>query len=247
MKSAFEEYSSNQNIWKTYGNKPLSERERLLIDEYIVKEFHKNGHLNILDAGTGSGRISFRIKENADVDIDAFDFIPSFIEQAEITKRQKGAKINFFVRNAVDLSGLTDNGYDVLVYFQQLLSFIPREQLCNALSECTRLCKPGGLFLLSYANYDNRRIDLPLSFLLTIVRFFRKDALSKQELPYLHTNNKKGKRIINLSYFGCNQGLIYWFRNGELEDAIEAVGFEVIRSLDENKRIVFLVCKKRLK
>lgn len=246
MKSVFDEYMTNQNVWKTYGERPLFENEKRLIDEYIVKPSKTNGDLNVLDAGTGSGRVAFRIKERAAVSIDAFDFLPSFIEQAETTKKQNGLDIHFFLKDASDLSGLANGEYDVLVYFQQLLCHIPKERLKVALSELARVCKPGGFLLLSYANFDNRTMDRLLAIPLAIVRFWRNEPLTRQELPYLHTNNKQGQRVLNHTYFGPNQSIIYWFRTGELEGAVTAAGFEVVRRLDEQKRIVYLVCRKRL-
>lgn len=245
MKSVLEEYMSNQNVWKTYGNLALFENEKRLTDEYVVKPAHDKGKLKVLEAGTGSGRIAFRIREKADILIDAFDFVPSFIEQAEMTRQQNGLDIRFFVKNATHLSGLETDGYDVLIYLQQLLCHIPKEELAMALSECARVCKPGGLLLLSYADYDNRSLDRPLAFLLAAVRLLRRDPLGRQELPYLHTNNKKGQRVLNLSYFGTHQSVIYWFRRNELEGALAATGFEVVRRLDERKRIVYLACRKR--
>lgn len=246
MKSTFEDYSSKQNVWKTYGDNPLQEKENRLAEEYIVIPFKSGCNPRILEAGTGSGRISFRIKEKADIYIDAFDLLPSFIEQAEKNKVKSGLDIHFYVKDAVNLAGFTDNGYDVLIYLQQILSIIPKSELHSALSECARVCKPGGLLILSYANYDGRGADRLLSSLLSVIRFFRKDSLSSQELPHLHTNNKKGKRVINLSYLGSNQSIVYWFRKIEIEDALFAAGFDVIRRLDEDRRITFLVCKKHL-
>lgn len=245
MKSVFEEYMSNQNVWKTYGNLALFENEKRLTDEYVIRPVHANGKLKVLEAGTGSGRIAFRIREKADILIDAFDFVPAFIEQAEMTRHQNGLDIRFFVKNATDLSGLETDGYDVLIYLQQLLCHIPKEELSMALSECARVCRQGGLLLLSYADYDNRSLDRLLAYLLAAVRFLRRDPLGRQELPYLHTNSKKGRRILNLSYFGSHQSVIYWFRRDELEAALAAAGFEVIQRLDELKRIVYLVCRKR--
>lgn len=245
MKSVFEEYMSNQNIWKTYGNLALFENEKRLIDEYVIEAARANDHLKVLEGGTGSGRIAFRIKEQVNVSIDAFDFVPSFIDQAKQTREQSGLDIRFLVQDAVDLNGLADNHYDVLIYLQQLICHIPKSGLSQALSECARVCKSGGILLLSYANFDNRGLDQALDIPLAAVRFLRRDRLTRQERPYLHTNNKNGQRILNRSYFGANQSVIYWFRNGELESTLTTAGFDVIRQLDADKRIVFLTCRKR--
>jgi len=246
MKSVFEEYMSNQNIWKTYGNLPLFVREKELIDASIIEPAKTNAGLRVLEAGTGSGRIAFRIKEQADVSIDAFDLLPSFIDQAERFKQQNRLDVRFFVKDAADLSGLANDGYDVLVYFQQLICHIPKESLRAAVAECARVCRPGGLLLLSYAAYDNRTLDRFLDLFLAAIRRMRKEPFSRQELPYLHTNDRNGKRVLNLSFFGRHQSILYWFKNGELEQSLAAAGFDVIQRHDTQKRIVYLVCRKRI-
>ncbi len=182
----------------------------------------KTGRL--LEGGTESGRLSFRAETLGAFEIDAFDFIPQFIENANQYKKERNSKIRFFIADAVSLDMFQDNIYDYGIYLQQVLSFVPTNKIDLAISECYKKMKKGGIVLVSLLNYEGRRINRMLSCVLSLIRILRGESgLSEQELPYLYQNQR-----VNWEAFKKGQATNYWFHKNEAVYRFENIGFRVV-------------------
>jgi ubiquinone/menaquinone biosynthesis C-methylase UbiE len=228
-------YTKYEVQWGQRENAELLPREKYLIEKYI-KDKNK-----VIEAGCGSGRISNRISEMFDVEIDAFDYVEQFITNA---KKVRQNKVAYFVADATDLNMINDNTYDCTVYLQQVICFIPKDRIQNALSEAYRILKPGGCMVMSVLNFDGRYINKPLSNILGILRYFRKQKLTYQELPWLRTEGKPNYSLLNK-----NQATVYWFKKDEIKNQLKQTGFKIDEEIvndDSGKvsSIMYIVCHK---
>ena len=222
--------------WAGLGSAPLTPMEDRLIGRYLTE---KKSH--VLEAGCGSGRISFALEEAGLEGIDAFDYSESMLAKATDNKAIRNSRVKFFCMEASDLTNLVSNSYDYLVYLQQVICFLPPDRIENALSEGRRVLRRGGIAIFSYLNYRK------LSFrhmcrlkLLKIVRRIRNEDVPDQCLPWVRLGQE-----LNQSFFSRGQSCNYWFRQEEFIGLLERTGFAVVETRDEpTSRSSFVVCRK---
>lgn len=234
MKTTKDLYMSGLDYWGDMCDSPLYCEEGSVIQQIIGD----NRSFRLIEAGTGSGRIFFRIREkypDSSVHIDAFDFMPEFVETVRRYNNKYAHGINFFVADISDLSLLGDNTYDIVLCLQQIISFIPSSLMIAALSECYRICKPNGTVAFSFLDYDSRWFNKFLSGIFYCLRLLRKSGLSKFDLPYLHLNHK-----INLSMFAKDQATCHWFKRKNLEIKLVDAGFRNVEFVGQKH----VICQK---
>lgn len=226
-------YSNSEVKWGENQDKRLD-----ISEEYMIKNYVKDGY-KIIEAGCGSGRISRRIKEMFDVEIDAFDYVEEFITNA----KQNALNINFGVADATNLSVYKNDTYDVGIYMQNVLCFIESSEIRRALEEANRVIKENGIFLISVLDYDYRWINKLLTPTLYVLRKIRGEKKKGQEIPWLKLGGKP-----NYSLFKKNMATVYWFKKTEIESLLREVGFKII---EDNTSIIhsdgsrrYYVCKK---
>lgn len=193
----------------------LLDQERYFLTKYISAEHQ------ILEAGTGGGRISYALEQMGYSHISAFDYVKKMIASAKI--KNLNTSIRFLVADATDLSLFPSGSFDRLIYLQQIISFIPKTKISHALNEAYRLLKPDGIIIFSFLNWNGRVINPVLSTLLTVARFLRNEQMSEQSLPWLKLGNRP-----NWKLFGRNQPLTYWFRREELIAQLESLSFSIL-------------------
>ncbi len=118
-----------------------------------------------------------------------------------------------------------DNSFDIAIYLQQVISFIPKEAFGVAVEELYKKLRQGGIAIVSVCNWNGRFINYPLSFILQILRFFRKEQKSRQELPWL----KLYKRW-NMECLKKDQATVYWFRKEEVLKEFERQKFRLLET-----------------
>ncbi len=225
-------------------------REGLIpAEEWLLSKYLTDKTKNVLEAGTGGGRIAFRIERMGFNDITAFDFVPSMIDHALSKAQNLESAINFKVLDASNLSVLNDNSFDYLVYLQQVLCFIDKENLFeNSLKEAYRISKKDGIAIFSFLNFPSRKINYLLSMKLRFLRFLRNEKISGQYLPWLKINNR-----INWKLFNRNQPLTYWVKREQIVSLLESAGFSILevgteselkKSNDPDNGMLYVVCSK---
>ncbi len=225
-------------------------REELIpAEEWLLSKYLSDKSKNVLEAGTGGGRIAFQIERMGFNNITAFDFVSSMIEFASSKARKLGSSIIFKTLDASNLSVLEDNSFDYLVYLQQVLCFIDKENLFeNSLKEAYRISKKDGIAIFSFLNYPSRKINYLLSLKLAFLRFLRHEKISGQYLPWLKFNYR-----INWKLFNRNQPLTYWVKKEQIVSLLESTGFSILevgteselkKSKDPDNGMLYVVCKK---
>lgn len=230
-----EEWSSKEDIWR---------EEAYFIDKYLLDKSQ-----NVLEAGTGGGRISYYIESLGFDNIDAFDISPEMIEVAKLKAIEIGSKVKFSKLDAANLSVYENESFGYLIYLQQVLSMIADESLFSkAIEESYRVSKKGGIVIFSFLDYHGRFYNPILSFLLRIIRVVRGEKTSFNVLPWLHYLGKT-----NWKLFNKNQPLLTWIIKDQLINDLEKIGFNILEVKNDsqvfretNKRIggIYFVCKK---
>ena len=115
------------------------------IEECLNEDFSKR----VLDIGAGTGAYSVYLSEKG-YNVDAVELVEHNIK----IFKSKNSKANVMQGNALDLSMLNDNTYDVTLLFGPMYHLLKKEEKIKALSEAKRVTKKGGIILISYYMND---------------------------------------------------------------------------------------------
>lgn len=115
------------------------------IEECLNEDFNKR----ILDIGAGTGAYSVYLSEKG-YNVDAVELVEHNIK----IFKSKNSKANVMQGNALDLSMLNDDTYDVTLLFGPMYHLLKKEEKIKALSEAKRVTKKGGIILISYYMND---------------------------------------------------------------------------------------------
>jgi SAM-dependent methyltransferase len=96
----------------------------------------------ILDIGCGTGRTACYLSKTRGSHVFGLDNSEKMIEKAKTRNLQEGTEVNFVLGDALDMP-FRDEVADI-VLLESLLIFLPAEE---ALKECRRVLKPGGLII----------------------------------------------------------------------------------------------------
>jgi len=129
-----------------YSNELFEEwinRKKLIpVEEYFINKYLIDTQCNVLEAGTGGGRISFQIEKMGFKNISAFDIVPNMINHANTIAEKTESGVKFKVADAANLTEYANETYDYLIYLQQVLCFISKkEQFSDSLKEAYRVAK----------------------------------------------------------------------------------------------------------
>ena len=124
--------------------------EYLLTMEYIEKYLFDGAR--IVEIGAGTGRYSVALAEKG-YDVTAVELVPHNIE---IMKKKVKPKhnITIYEGNAIDLSFLNDEAYDIVLLLGPMYHLFTDEDKHAALSEAIRVAKTGGVIYAAYCNND---------------------------------------------------------------------------------------------
>ena len=222
--------------WAQLGDSPLS-----AIEDHLVHKYLTNKRGRVLEAGCGSGRISFNLEAEGFEDIQAFDFSQLMVTKAEENKAPRESEVEFFQKDASELTNLPSCTYDYLIYLEQVICFVPPDRIDDALSEANRVLKTGGTAIFSFLDYRKLSVRHMCRLgTLRLLRFFRNETIPNQSLPWV----KLGEEM-NRSFYSKGQSCNYWFRREEFLSRLERTGFCVVEVCDDGlSRSSFVVGRK---
>ena len=114
------------------------------IHEYIPKDA-KASEVKILDIGAGTGRYSVALAEEG-FDVTAVELVKYNLG----ILKKKNSSVKAMQGNALKLSKLQDNTFDVTLLFGPMYHLFGFENKKKALEEAKRVTKPGGVILVAY-------------------------------------------------------------------------------------------------
>jgi ubiquinone/menaquinone biosynthesis C-methylase UbiE len=123
--------------------------EYIVTDHYIheaLSEFGK--HAKIIEIGAGTGRVSIPLAQEG-FDVTAVEYSDSNFEVLR-DKCKEIPNIEAVHGDAIDLSGIPDDTYDVTLLFGPMYHLYSKEEQLKALSEAKRITKPHGRILIAY-------------------------------------------------------------------------------------------------
>lgn len=218
-------------------------------EEWLIKKYLTDTAQPVLEGGTGGGRISFQIEKLGFTNISAFDFVPEMIAHANAAREKNGSNVQFQVQDATDLSAYGSDSFYYLIYLQQVLCFIDKEDLFhNALVEAYRIAKKDGIVIFSFLDFNTRAVNKPLSVLINFVRRLRNQKMSSRYLPWLKINAG-----FNWRFLGKKQPITFWVEKNKVVPQLERIGFTVLEAKNENQLkqdepgatgMLYVVCKK---
>lgn len=218
-------------------------------EDYFIKKYLTNTTKNVLEAGTGGGRISFYIEKMGFKNISVFDIVPDMIKHANTIAKSTKSNIEFKVADASSLTEYKNDTYDYLVYLQQVLCFISKYELFyDSLKEAYRVTKKDGIVVFSFLDFDSRFYNSTLSLIINILRKIRGEKVLKQYLPWLKINNK-----FNWKLFNRNQPVNYWVKKNLIITDLKNIGFSILEAKNKNqlnndsnsrKGMLYIVCRK---
>ncbi len=120
--------------------------------EIISIEKHLEDGMRILDLGCGNGYSCFLIRKHFDVRLKGIDYSNRMISLAKSVQPNLPG-VEFCVGNAMELSDRNDC-YDVVISERCIINLETWENQKQAIRECWRVLKTGGLLILAEAFVD---------------------------------------------------------------------------------------------
>lgn len=114
--------------------------------DYIHK-YAKPG-CKILEIGAGPGTYSLQLAKEG-YDVTAVELVPKNLAvlRSRITENMT---IKTYLGNAIDLSFLEDNTFDIVLSLGPMYHIFEKENQLKAISEASRVCKPGSYIFFAY-------------------------------------------------------------------------------------------------
>ncbi len=145
LKEYYENYDEEGRLESRHGH-----IEFLTTMCYIDKYLHSG--MRILEIGAGTGRYSHTFAKRG----YAVDSVELIEHNIEVFKNKITPEENITVRqgNAVDLSFIEDNTYDITLLLGPMYHLYTEEDKLKALSEAIRVTKKGGIIFAAYCMGD---------------------------------------------------------------------------------------------
>lgn len=122
--------------------------EYITTQKYIHECLGDNRGASILEIGAGTGRYSITLAKEGYA-VTAVELIEHNIEVLK-SKLDGSENITVLQGNAVDLSFLGDDSFEMTLLFGPMYHLYTKEDKILALSEAVRVTKPGGYILVTY-------------------------------------------------------------------------------------------------
>ena len=140
----------------TATNEDMRLRRRRGLPEFLTTVHYVERYLTpdakILEIGAGSGRYSHYFAQNG-YHVDAVELIPCNIDVFR-TNTQPGEKVTISQANALDLSHIESDTYDITLLLGPMYHLYTEEEQLQAMSEAIRVTKQGGIVFAAYCNSD---------------------------------------------------------------------------------------------
>ena len=145
IKNYYENYDEEGRLFRDNAHLP----EWITTIRYFDRLFKPNSR--ILDVCAGTGRYSLYLADKGH-NVTACDLIE---HHTKIIKSKPDADklTDIIVCNVLDLSQFDKDSFDVVLCMGAMYHLPTDNEKTQAIQECTRVCKQGGLFVLSYLNY----------------------------------------------------------------------------------------------
>lgn len=128
-----------------------NQTEFLTTMRYIEKYLQSDA--KILEIGAGTGRYSIALAEKR-YDVTAVELVQHNINIMQ-SKVKPEHNIKIYKGNAVDLSFLESNSYDMVLMLGPMYHLFNHDDKHNALSEAIRVAKMGAIIYVAYCNNDS--------------------------------------------------------------------------------------------
>ena len=122
--------------------------EYLTTMKYICECLEGTADPNILEVGAGTGRYSVALAKEG-YRVTAVELVAHNLEVLK-SKLDGTEPIRALQGNALDLSALPDNAYDLTMLLGPMYHLYTREDKLQAMAEAMRVTKPGGYILVAY-------------------------------------------------------------------------------------------------
>jgi len=145
IKNYYENYDEEGRLFRDKAHMP----EWLTTIRYFDRLFAPGS--KILDACAGTGRYSFYLADRGHT-VTACDLVEHHINI--IKSKPEAEKLHeISVCNVLDLSRFDESSFDAVLCMGAMYHLPTDAEKTRAIRECARVCKPGGLVVLSYMNY----------------------------------------------------------------------------------------------
>ncbi|MBQ7459902.1 MAG: class I SAM-dependent methyltransferase [Oscillospiraceae bacterium] len=122
--------------------------EYLTTMKYIRESLEGISSPRILEIGAGTGRYSVALAKEG-VSVTSVELVEHNLELLR-SKLDGTEPLTAIQGNALDLSLLSDNAYDLTMLLGPMYHLYTREEKLKALSEAVRVTRPGGRILVAY-------------------------------------------------------------------------------------------------
>ena len=145
IKRYYENYDEEGRLFRDKAHLP----EWLTTIRYFDRLFAPGSR--ILDACAGTGRYSFYLADKGHK-VTACDLVEHHVS---VIKSKPNSDIldKITTCNVLDLSRFQENSFDVVLCMGAMYHLSTDDDKTKAITECARVCKAGGLIVLSYLNY----------------------------------------------------------------------------------------------
>lgn len=124
--------------------------EYILTMDYIHK-YAKPG-CKILEIGAGPGTYSLQLAKEG-YDVTAVELVPKNLAVLR-SKITENMTIKTYLGNAIDLSFLEDDSFDIVLSLGPMYHIFEKENQLKAISEANRVCNSGGYIYFAYCGLD---------------------------------------------------------------------------------------------
>lgn len=114
--------------------------------KYIHEAIAGRRGLNILDVGAGTGRYSVALAQEGH-QVTAVELVE---RNRKVIESKHQAGVHIWPGNAMDLSFLPDDNFDITLIFGPMYHLHTEEERLKAFSEAKRVTKKGGIILVAY-------------------------------------------------------------------------------------------------
>lgn len=216
----------NKELYSDQLFKVWAEKNDLIpLEDYFLKKYFSDKNAKIIEAGTGGGRIIFEIEKLGFNNLQAFDYVENMITFCNNKKKAIKSKVNFKTADATNLSDYESNHFDYLIYLQQVLCFVDKENLPKALKEAYRIGKENSIYIYSFLNWNSKLYNPILSILVNAFRVLRNEKTSKYKLPWLNIDGK-----FNWKFLNKNQPQNIWFKEKDILKILTQNGFSILET-----------------
>ena len=143
LENYYSSYREDERLTVRHG-----QVEYLTTMKYIREALNNDKKKNVLEVGAGTGRYSVALAREG-YPVTAVELIRHNIEILR-SKLSGDEPITVTQGNAMDLSFLADNSYDLTLLLGPMYHLYTREDKVKALTEAVRVTKPGGTIMVAY-------------------------------------------------------------------------------------------------